>query len=238
MTTPPHNYWWAMGETVWWDTSDSEKTFIEHVAQPATKKILQDLQYIDRPIAYSFNSHGFRTAEFASPQAVCFGCSFTMGTGLRQEHTWPQQFQTLTGISVANLAHAGSSNDTALRMALHYLPLLKPRYALWLQTDQRRVEILDDAANVSVNLMANDHSNTHYGKDQWVRQWFASESNQKINVEKNTRAFRNLCNELDIVCIILPRDALVTIDLARDLKHPGTQSNLAMAKKFQSLIRF
>ena len=229
----PHNYHWAVNKTVLWDTSDSESTYLKHLANPKTKLELEKLGYIDIPITYAFNSHGFRTVEFdQSVDAVCFGCSFTMGTGLFEHQTWPAQLSEISGMTTINLGHAGSSNDTAVRMAMHYLPILKPQYAFWVQTDCHRIELLDDQSNLCINLLANDQSDDLYHRDNFVKQWFASDSNQKIHLEKNTRAFRHLCNELDIICVVLSRNTVVKLDLARDLMHPGIKSNRALAEQF------
>jgi hypothetical protein len=233
----PHNYHWAVNKTVLWDTSDNETTYLKNLSDLRSKLQLKEFGYIDAAITYQFNSQGFRTSEFGqSIDAVCFGCSFTMGTGLFEQHTWPAQFTTITGLHTTNLAHAGSSNDTVLRMALHYLPILKPKYALWLQTDRHRLELLDDQSNLCVNLMASDQSNNFYYQDNFVKQWFASDSNQLIHLEKNTRAFKHLCNELDIMCVVLSRNTVVQFDLARDLTHPGTKSNRALAEKFAKAL--
>lgn len=237
MTTPPHNYHWACGQTVWWDTSDSQGRYHSNLKNAHTADQLRQLGYIDNPVAYTFNSQGFRTAEFDKVvDAVCFGCSFTMGTGLHAQHTWPAQLQSITGLTSYNLGHAGSSNDTAYRMARHYLPLLRPRYALWLQTDRNRLELLDDVQSNSINLMAGDHSDKVYGSSSFVQQWWISDSNQQLNLEKNTRAFRSLCGELDIECVIFARELLVTLDLARDLKHPGRLSMQTLAQTFAKAL--
>jgi hypothetical protein len=234
----PHNYHWAVGKTVLWDTSDNEARYLKNLADPKKKLELERLGYIDATITYAFNSHGFRTQEFDQPaDAVCFGCSYTMGTGLFQHHTWPAQLTEISGLTTINLGHAGSSNDTALRMAMHYLPILKPRYAFWLQTAAHRIEILDDRSDLCVNLLGpNDQSDDFYYRDNFVKQWFASDSNQQIHLEKNTRAFKHLCNELDIICVVFSQntshDKIVQFDLARDLMHPGTESNRALAEKF------
>jgi len=233
----PHNYHWAINKTILWDTSDNESTYLRHLTNLKSKLELEKLGYVDALITYAFNSHGFRTHEFdQSADAVCFGCSFTMGTGLFAHETWPAQLTEISGLTIINLAHAGSSNDTALRMAMHYLPMLKPRYAFWLQTDRHRLEILDDQSNLCVNLMANDQSNNCYSQDNFVKQWFASDSNQQIHLEKNTRAFKHLCNELDIICVVLSRNTVVQFDLARDLMHPGTKSNRDLAEKFAKAL--
>lgn len=237
MTAPPHNYHWACGQTVWWDTSDNQDRYNSNLNNDRTADQLRQLGYVDNPIAYTFNSQGFRTAEFDhAVDAVCFGCSFTMGTGLHAQHTWPEQLQSIAGLTVLNLGHAGSSNDTAYRMARHYLPLLRPRYALWLQTDRHRLELLDDVQSCSVNLMAGDHSDKIYGTSSFVQQWWVSDSNQLLNLEKNTRAFKSLCSELDIQCVIIPRESVVTLDLARDLKHPGQSSMQALALTFAKAL--
>lgn len=233
----PHNYHWAVGKTVLWDTSDNEAMYRKHLADPKSKLQLEKLAYVDAPITYAFNSQGFRTHEFDQPtDVVCFGCSFTMGTGLFEYQTWPAQLTEISGLTTTNLAHAGSSNDTALRLAMHYLPMLKPQYACWLQTDAHRIEILDDQANLCINLLANDQSEDLYHQDNFVKQWFASPSNQQIHLEKNTRAFKHLCNELDIICVVLSRNTVVQFDLARDLMHPGTKSNRALAEKFAQAL--
>ena len=233
----PHNYHQAVNKTMLWDTSDSESTYLKHLANPASKLQLERLGYINAPITYTFNSHGFRTLEFdQSADAVCFGCSFTMGTGLFEHETWPAQLTEISGLTTINLAHAGSSNDTAVRMAMHYLPILKPRYAFWVQTDRHRIEILDDQSNICINLLANDQSEDVYHQDNFVKQWFASDNNQLINLGKNTRAFKHLCNELDIICVVLSRNTVIEFDLARDLMHPGVKSNRALAEKFAKAL--
>jgi len=237
MLTIPHNYQSHCSKTFHWDTSDSLAAYQQNILDPVQRQKLESFGWLDTSIEYKFNSHGFRTPEFDNTvDAVCFGCSFTMGTGLPIEMTWPVQFSTISDLSVANLAHAGSSNDTAFRIARNYLPLLRPKYALWLQTDKHRLELIDDYLSLSMNILAGDSSSNEQIDNAFVKQWFASESNQDLNLEKNTRAFRNLCNELNIVCIILPRNAVVFLDLARDLKHPGVTSNIHIAKKFYSVL--
>ena len=140
-----HNYTSVANKTLLWNTSDNQEIFLKNLQDPEKKQQLENLGFIENPIHYQFNSHGFRTAEFNQPvDVVCFGCSFTMGTGVHEFNTWPAQLQTQTGMTVANLGHAGSSNDTAFRFANHYLELLKPKYAVWQQTDMHRLELLNE----------------------------------------------------------------------------------------------
>lgn len=228
MTTFLTNYSHLAGKTVAWDTSDSETAFLQNSHNAATRHALDSLGYITNSIEYKYNSDGFRCEDFdRNFEIVCFGCSFTMGTGVNIQDTWPSQLQNMTKKSVANLGHAGSSNDTAFRYALHYLPLLRPKHAVWLQTDMCRLELLDELQSVNINLLAGDTKNP-CNNNYFVKTWFSSQSNQLINLRKNTLAFQSLCDSLGIVHVIMPREIMpphapYPLGQARDLTHPGAE---------------
>jgi hypothetical protein len=236
MTPVVHNYSSLAGCTVYWDTSDSEENYLKNIQNPKKRQRLQDLGFLDVPILYRFNSHGFRGAEFDQPiDIVCFGCSFTMGTGLHEQDTWPSQLQQLSGKIVANLGHAGSSNDTAFRLAEYYLKLLKPKYAVWQQTDIHRIELLDEHIPVSLNIIATDAQNP-CADDYYFKTWTSSPVNQKLNALKNTLAFEQLCDSLKIKSIIFPRKNMLDNYSARDLMHPGVESCKKLAKQVLDLL--
>ena len=240
MTPLISNYSNLAGKTVAWDTSDNEKIFLQNTQNNHTRQALESLGFLNNPVEYSYNSHGFRTAEFDQEfDVVCFGCSFTMGTGVHGKDTWPSQLENLTGLKVANLGHAGSSNDTVFRYAQYYLPLLRPRYAVWLQTDMHRLELIDDARAVNLNIMAGDIGNP-CADDYFVKVWFSSETNQLLNLQKNTLAFRSLCDSLDIKHVLMPRDIFprppFPYGLARDLIHPGAETYKIIANQVANLI--
>jgi len=237
-----HNYSHLAGKTVQWDTGDSQDQYLKNLKNPKLKQRLSELGWLDTQIDYCYNSHGFRTAEFDHAiDVVCFGCSFTMGAGVQQSQTWPAQLQKITALSVANLGHTGSSNDTAFRFAQHYLPVLKPRYAVWLQTDMHRIELLDDAIPLSMNILASDSQNP-CANDYFIKTWFSSFSNQQLNLQKNTRAFQHLCESLNIQSIIMTR-AQVPLrgpfpeGNARDLTHPGVAEYAQLARQVANNLR-
>lgn len=225
-----HNYNNMAGLTEYWDTTDNKEAYEKNLSNPIGRQRLLELGYLDVPIEYKFNSHGFRTKEFSEKiDVVCFGCSFTMGTGVHGHQTWPEQLEKSTGLSVANLGQSGSSNDTVFRLALHYLPLIKPRYAVWLQTDMHRLEILDSDRKVTLNLLASDTTNP-CAKDYFTKLWFGYNINQELNLKKNTLAFQQFCYNIGINHTVLPRSEIYPImGEARDLQHPGqiTYKNLA-----------
>ena len=240
MTPLIHNYSNLAGQTVYWDTSDSKELYLKNIQNPELRQRLDSLGFLEVPIEYQYNSHGFRTAEFDQQfDVVCFGCSFTMGTGIHAKDNWPSQLQELTGLSVANLAHAGSSNDTTFRFADYYLKLLKPQYAIWLQTDCHRIEIVDDSMPLSLNILASDTHNP-CANDHYIKTWFSSDSNHRINLQKNTLAFKYLCHELNIKSIILPRDNTMDRPFpkgnARDLLHPGADTYTTLAQQVKTML--
>ena len=231
---PIHNYHHAINKKMLWDTSDSLEVYQKHINNPATCQKLIDLGYFDVDIEYQFNSHGFRTYEIGTRvDVLCFGCSFTMGTGVHSHETWPAQLEALTGLTCVNLGHSGSSNDTAFRMAACYLKLMKPTYAVWVQTDSHRIELLDEDSNISLNIMASDTSNP-CATDYFIKHWFTSVTNQQILCQKNTLAFKMLCRLENVIPIIIPRDEIPFIDIARDLMHPGRLSYQELAQTISS----
>jgi hypothetical protein len=236
MILPVHNYSHLAGKTVYWDTSDSQNAYLENLKNPKTSNRLSELGFIDTQIEYQYNSYGFRTAEFDRQfDVACFGCSFTMGTGVHAKDSWPEQLAAITGLQVANLGHAGSSNDTAFRLSAHYLPLLKPRYAVWLQSDMHRIELLDEDRSISLNILAKDTKNP-CANDYFIKTWFSSRSNQQLNLQKNTLAFKHLCDSLDIKYIILPINTINVSHTARDLQHPGADDYKKLAQHVQNII--
>jgi hypothetical protein len=240
MTPLIHNYSKLAGQTVHWDTSDNKEWYSKNIENKNTRQRLTELGFLETPIEYQYNSHGFRTAEFDQQfDVVCFGCSFTMGTGVHSKDTWPVQLAELTGLRVANLGHAGSSNDTAFRFASHYLKYLKPQYAVWIQTDRHRIELLDDVVPMSLNIMAGDTKNP-CADDYFIKTWFSNDANQQLNLEKNTLAFEHLCQSLEVKSIILPRQSIKTGPFpsndARDLTHPGRNSYKTLAQQVKDII--
>jgi hypothetical protein len=236
MTLLVHNYSSVAGQIVYWDSSDSESVYEKNIQCPEKKQQLQDLGYVNVEIEYKFNQDGFRTHELdQSFDMVCFGCSFTMGTGVHTADTWPVQLEIITGSKIANLGHSGSSNDTAFRFAAYYLKKLKPQYAIWLQTDNHRLELLDDYIPLSQNILASDTKNP-CANDEFIKTWFSSSSNQLLNYQKNTLAFKQLCNDLAIQHLILPRHTVPRVDLARDLQHPGKKSYKCLAEHVKKTL--
>ena len=231
-----HNYNEVAGTVQHWDTSDSQKRFLKNLQNPTHRAFFEKNGYTEQSITYRFNSEGFRDKEFSTAECLTFGCSFTMGTGINEDQTWPVQFSKLTGYSVANLGLAGTSNDTAARLALHYIPIFKPKVAIWVQTDPHRIEVVNEEIKIADNILAGDIQQGPYRQDYYLKQWFSSDINQQLNLLKNTLVFQHVCSENQVQCIVVPRNNVFFVDYARDLLHPGIVSNRKLAETIAQLV--
>lgn len=109
-------------------------------------------------IEYSFNSLGYRSAEFdGQAEVVVFvvGCSHAFGVGVAEELTWPnvfcRGFAEHYGVSteclhLQNFSQGAASNDYIARVILTQCANVEPALVLGAFTHNNRVEYLDDRA--------------------------------------------------------------------------------------------
>jgi hypothetical protein len=119
-----------------WDAPDNKENFRKN-PKP---------EYTETSITYHCNSYGYRTPEFdlnsVAPSILCLGCSFTYGTGVKQEDAWPSLIrQRFPEYNVHNLGSAGSSGDTIVRTLTNTGDLLNPKIVLILWPEIFRFEL-------------------------------------------------------------------------------------------------
>lgn len=100
------------------------------------------------PVAYEYNSRGFRDREW--PQTIeemrdcvwCVGDSFTLGIGCPIDHTWPRVVEQQTGVKTINMSMDGASNDWISRRAQQVQAIIKPRamVVLWSYWHRRETD--------------------------------------------------------------------------------------------------
>lgn len=105
-------------------------------------------------VEYSYNSRGFRDAEWPIDikdlkNAIwCIGDSFTVGLGCSFAHTWPQVLQARSGIRTINISLDGGSNDWISRRARQIQDEIAPKYliVMWsfLHRRENKNRLLDD----------------------------------------------------------------------------------------------
>lgn len=236
MTAPLHQWSDHASTTIKWLAPDSEENYKKHLKDDEHKQLLEIFGWIDADIDYTFNSEGFRTAEFdPRPNWMALGCSFTQGTGVNEADRWTDVISDQLGVHCWNLGVAGAAGDTCYRIAKHYIPKLLPRFVVYLEPRYNRTELFSSMQDAPLVLnWAYDH--THWS-GPYVKELILHEENLTLAGEKNREAIRSICLQHNIPLIVYQPDAYVSLvedkkqhDLGRDLLHPGRLNNQAFAQ--------
>ncbi len=83
-------------------------------------KLINKVFYNEHAIEYKYNSIGYRSEEFGSHNIMTLGCSYTFGTGLNIEQTWPYMLSNKMSMSYANLSYPGDSMQGQVIKAFQY----------------------------------------------------------------------------------------------------------------------
>jgi hypothetical protein len=205
-----------------WLSMDTEELYQENLKNNYDKLLKHN--WINNPFTYKFNSAGFRSEEFeeSAPSIMFLGCSMTVGIGVPWNTTWPKIVSDELGMKCYNLGIGGSSNDTAFRFAYTWLNKLKPTICIFNQTFADRMEVWQ--YNGIIGDMSKEHPKFYLGT------WQSNNFNKKILAEKNLLAIKQLCDQSNTKFVNTSVHSMPYLDLARDLAHPGIQSNQEYAK--------
>jgi len=214
-----------------WLPSDTKELFEENLKKQKT--LLEKHNWLSTKLDYKFNSDGFRAEEFSTNGGgiIFLGCSYTFGIGLPLENTFPQIVCREMGVECLNLGLPASSNDTAFRLADIWIDKLNPSIVILLSPTETRFELLIHDSNsneiesrfiTTMDQMVNT-ANEPY--------WLNTEQNGQINRKKNKLAIQKICDDRGIKFVQDNVESLINVDFARDLQHPGTESNQLFARK-------
>jgi hypothetical protein len=223
---------------------DQYDVFLENIKNPEKKQKLSDLGFLDiNRISYNYNRLGFRAEEFDNrPSGIALGCSFTQGIGLPLEDSWPSQLSKLLGQHIWNLGVRGSSADTAYNLIEHYIDKLNPTFVVMCVPPKDRFEFFrghDPVRIMGSNFESLPLYNPLYNPlyKTFFMEWFSSEENSKTNQRKNIRAIQQLCLQHGLPFYYLLAESDLILDQnARDLSHPGAESNRDFAIKMYNLM--
>ena len=181
-------------------------------------------------IEYRFNSGGFRTDEFdKSKRIMVLGSSPTVGVGLHQYQTWPEQLSKKLNIPIWNLATGTGCLDTMYRVLKNYLPQLCVAMVIEVGGEKDGFEIYSkdnwitiSSPNTSVDAVGSDIIGA-------VNTWYAYQENYQLNQEKTTDAMQWLCEKSKIPYYkfsmaeinIAKREELTPVDWSRCGHHVG-----------------
>lgn len=212
--------------TVWLDT-DTHGLFKEHLRDATKSSWLERLGWTRDNPTYKINHHGFRAPEFKKdePNIVFLGCSHTVGVGINLSDTFSHHVSQSLGLQNYNLGKGGSSNQTAFRLGLHWIPKLKPKIVVLMSPSNSRSEIIlgEQAINLGV----------HSSRDQpdlWpcIKARLRDEQNLTLDALAHQMALEKISTDVgaqffkfeaegDLKVV----DQNTELDLGRDLLHPG-----------------
>ncbi len=205
-------------KTLLWKGYDSEERFHRNVLDDRVKWALS------KNIDYQFNSYGFRSEEFRdADNLVSLGCSFTMGIGIPYESSWSSIVSKKLNLANFNLAVDGSSADCCFRLALNWIPQLKPKIVLYQSPEISRLELFDDEQIHNILPSSENHS-TFY------KEWILNENNLKYNHLKNLYAIQHLSESVGARFVHISLDNIKRFDCARDIGHYGPKTHSEVAK--------
>ena len=167
----------------------------------------------------TFLNENFRDTSTTGSGA--FGCSFTYGTGVVLNNTWPYLLGT------SNYGLPGSSNDRICRLAIEYINLTNPNkiYVMW--TFKNRREWIDEDNNIlrfksdDVNFKWEEaHLELH--NEHW----------DNYNYNKNKLLLENFCVNNNVELYQLNVSDIKYNDLGDDGLHPGKEWHINVSEHF------
>lgn len=228
-----------------WLSMDTKELYAKNNSIEKQRQLLEKYGWIANSFDYVFNSHGFRSDEFVedSGSVVFLGCSFTLGIGLPYENTFAKIVANQLNLNCYNLGLGGGSHDSCFRFAYYWLEKLKPKIVCMYEPPRERTEVFAD--NVLHQFYPGILFETENKKFKiknildsrlYYKIWLNDKDNNILNVEKNIHAIENICRNLNIKFIKIKNTGKSFIDYARDLVHPGIETNREIADTFLNLI--
>jgi hypothetical protein len=228
------------GKTLDWIPPDTREQYLEHMKTPDKRKFMDSFGWnhipLEDPLTYRFNSDGYRTEEFDQRENfVVIGCSFTAGVGVQEHYRWSNLVSDKLDLWCWNLGVAGAGSDTCYRVLQYWLPVLKPKFVVFLEPRSNRIE-LHDEPNAPPHLINWAYNIKPWSDGSYVKTWLGNDENMRLHAEKNRAAIQWCCYENATPVIMFnPTDYLDLVedkrelDLGRDLLHPGKKNNQAFA---------
>jgi hypothetical protein len=108
---------------------------------------------------YGFRSNGNADAKVQPGGVLAVGSSFTVGSEVNDDQSWPAQLQQLTGWNVINAGQGGYEADQIVLLAERLLPLVRPQV-------------------IVVDLIPGTILGTGYASSGWPKPYFTIENDE------------------------------------------------------------
>lgn len=205
-----------------------------------------DWIYRNYPITYQYNSNGHRSKELdelSNDYVIFTGCSLTDGHGLKYEDTYAYLVAKALNTDFYNLGLKGGSIDTCFFNLVTFLSKVKvlPKIVFLQYPAPERFGL----SNTQVyNVFSAGSVNDLYDKEVYYNLLkYDAVTNQQLFYKEFILNYLKNMNiqvySLGIHCqpaivdytIHLSKDRQDYLDFARDLDHPGIETNKAWAEK-------
>lgn len=206
-----------------WFSSDSQDQYLSNLKDSKKKKLLEEFEWTDSNVTYTFNSHGFRSDEFVNNNnsLMILGASIVIGTGVSDDDVWTKIVADKLGMQHYNLGISGGSNDSSFRLGNHYIPQLLPKIVLFVSSYPWRLDVInDDEFFTFINM--DYHTPNKY--KPFFKDWISNEENGELNYLKNKLGIMHLCNMHGSKFIEIDGHHIYSMSKhtkGRDLIHPG-----------------
>jgi len=214
-----------INQTVKFLPMDTERRFYHFRECRDRRSILKTFGWLDTEINYSFNSYGFRSDEFEDvsiPSILFLGCSYTVGIGIKIEHSFTSIIAKELNLKNYNLGVGAGGADSSFRIGHYWIPKLKPTAVVFMNLFERRCEKIKKG-NICEQIIINKQED------------MLSDKHWDINNLKGLYALKHICHEYNIKFYNITKFA--KLDLARDLVHPGKLSNEQTAEEILNQIK-
>ena len=228
-----------------WVASDTLEQFNKNLSND--KERLIKLGYVDLhgnavldKVLYKVNKQGFRGNHWTkTPGIVCFGCSNTYGTGVNQDESWPEVLGKLLDTPVYNLGMPAFGLNAILYYALNWLDedIPNPTAFFVLEPPPGRSTILNlDKEELSILLNLEDKVKNKY-KLEFLN---ILEGTGEITDASSVAILELIAKSKGIPFYIQKNtvfgDYKDSLDVARDLVHPGPRALKGVAQNFANLF--
>lgn len=207
---------------------DTEKVFKSLLnSQPS------DWKYRTEKVFYNRNSCGHRSKEISeldSKYILFLGCSITVGSSVALEETFPYIVSNTLGIDYYNLAVEGAGYDLIAHNVSEWIKLNPKPYAVVIKWPQESRSFR--IRNSDVIPLGPWNCKEDIGNAITKDEWRSFESIITTDYfEHYSKIIRNaVVSLLESQGIkIIEVSETETIDVGRDLKHPGTASHSLLA---------
>lgn len=225
--------------------TDSQEKYVKNL-----ESLGSSWEYASLSVSYIRNSFGHRSKEYSELNLenyiLCTGCSMVEGIGLPVSKRYSDVLSSMLGCDMYNLGLSGSGNDVIfynLMSWFSYVPQ-KPKLVIIGWTGENRFFTIPSGKHIKIHCPSEDSQEEFIVSGDKLK-YFTSKSDWIKNI---TRKIINVpIIEIpwvnDTTTILGEPEHVITIppcsndDKARDLVHPGINTNAHIASTIFEYIR-